>query len=170
MQPNRRRSSCIMECSDYSIRYNTETGEPYIFKENIKYAGFFVRLAAYLLDLIIVAAASAPILLLLSLIPFMDTKIFFVFTAKAIVVYLLKALYFVLFLKLRGATPGKLALRIRVVKKEGELSWIDAVYRETVGRYLSGLVLSLGYLMVGFSRTKQGLHDMLCDTVVIYNI
>ncbi len=159
-----------MECSDYSIRYNTETGEPYVFKENIKYAGFFARLAAYLIDLIIVAAAAAPLSLLLSLIPFMGYKVFFTFTAKAIIIYLLKALYFVLFLKLRGATPGKLAMRIQVVKKEGEISWIDAVYRETVGRYLSGLVLCIGYLMVGFSRTKQGLHDMLCDTVVIYRI
>lgn len=159
-----------MECSDFSIRYNTETGEPYIFKENIKYAGFFARLAAYLLDLIIVVAASVPLSLLLSVIPFMGHRVFFTFTVKAIVLYLLKTLYFVLFLKLRGATPGKLAMRMQVVKKEGELSWIDAVYRETVGRYLSGLVFSIGYLMVGFSRTKQGLHDMLCDTIVIYRI
>ena len=123
-----------------------------------------------MIDEIILLAVTAPIWLLLSLVPILNVRIFFLVTGKAVLIYLLKALYFVLLLKFRGATLGKQALRIRVVKQSGEISWVDAIYRETVGRYLSGLILGIGYLMAGFTRNKQALHDKLCDTVVVYDI
>lgn len=159
-----------MQYSDLSIRYNSETGEPYIHAGNQRYAGFFVRLAAYVVDIIIVGAVLLPLNLLLGLMPFLSVDVIFSISGGDIILYLLKAAYFVLFLKLRGATPGKMLFRISVIKSGGSLGWLDAIYRETIGRYLCSLVLSVGYLMVGFSRNKRGLHDYLCDTEVVYNI
>lgn len=158
-----------MRYSDLSVRYNTETGEPYVFIEGKNYAGFFVRLAAYLVDMLIVGAVLLPLKMLLALVPFASTHVFFAVSASSIFLYLLKALYFVLFLKLRGATPGKLLFKIEVVKKEGSITWLDAVYRETVGRYLSS-ILFVGYIMIGINSHKRGLHDYLCDTEVIYTM
>jgi uncharacterized RDD family membrane protein YckC len=36
-----------------------------------------------------------------------------------------------------------------------------------VGKFLSALILGIGYLMAGFDRNKQGLHDRIAGTYVI---
>src|SRR5690606_14242409 len=65
------------------------------------------------------------------------------------------------------ATPGKMAIGIKVVRADGE----GCSFWRGVGRYfatlLSGLLLCIGYLMVAFTERKQALHDMVCDTVVV---
>src|SRR5213080_4272790 len=47
---------------------------------------------------------------------------------------------------------------------------IDAIIVRAVGRHfakwLSGMLLGIGYIMVGFTERKQGLHDMLAGTLV----
>ena len=61
-------------------------------------------------------------------------------------------------------------MKIKVCKEhEEKLPIIDVIYRETIGRYLSGLILCIGYILIAFDNRKRALHDMLCDTVVIYN-
>mgnify|MGYP001129076922 FL=1 len=68
-----------------------------------------------------------------------------------------------------GATLGKRAMGLRVVNVNGEkLSLFNLIYRETVGRFLSGLFMCIGYIMIGIDRQKRGLHDVLGDTRVIY--
>lgn len=66
-----------------------------------------------------------------------------------------------------GATPGKMAIGIKVVRSDGERISLA----RSVGRYfatiLSSLILCIGYLMAAFTERKQALHDMLCDTVVV---
>ena len=65
------------------------------------------------------------------------------------------------------ATLGKMAVGIKVVRSNGERITIA----RGIGRYfaamLSGLILCIGYLMAAFTERKQGLHDMICDTLVV---
>jgi uncharacterized RDD family membrane protein YckC len=73
-----------------------------------------------------------------------------------------------LFLRYRGATLGKLALGLRVVRSDGEsLGW-----GVSIGRYfmniVSAIILAIGYIMAGFDPEKRALHDRVCDTRVIY--
>jgi type II secretory pathway pseudopilin PulG len=42
------------------------------------------------------------------------------------------------------------------------------IIRETVGKILSFIIIGIGYIMVAFTAKKQGLHDMLAHTVVVY--
>jgi uncharacterized RDD family membrane protein YckC len=42
-----------------------------------------------------------------------------------------------------------------------------AALREVFGKFLSTLLLGIGYLMVAFDDRKQGLHDKIADTCVI---
>jgi len=64
------------------------------------------------------------------------------------------------------ATPGKKLLGLRVTDLEGRrISFLRASGR-AFGKWLSGLVLCIGYIMVAFTEKKQGLHDMLAGTVV----
>jgi uncharacterized RDD family membrane protein YckC len=66
-----------------------------------------------------------------------------------------------------GATPGKMALGVRIISANGE----PISGGQAVGRYfaqiLSALILGFGFWMIGWTKKKQGLHDMLAGTVVI---
>lgn len=144
--------------------------------ENTLYAGFFVRLAAYILDCILVGLAllviKIPYLIAWIINPdtFIGKPILFKFSAIDIILYLLSLVYFVLMTYFCGATLGKKALKIKVIKQNNEkLSLVDVIYRESIGRYLSGLIIFIGYILIAVDSKKRGLHDILCDTFVIYN-
>lgn len=80
---------------------------------------------------------------------------------------LLGFLYFFIFHALRGQTPGKQLLGLRVIDGFGERpAWWRAFVR-TLAYVPSALLLSLGFLWIGFDREKRGLHDWLADTYVI---
>ena len=137
-------------------------------------AGFFVRLAAYLIDSLIVGAA-----LLTVRIPFWVSSwgtpdnilvrdFVFKYSVADIVVYLLGVLYFVMLTYKTGSTLGKKALHIRVRSVEDRsMTFFEVAFRETVGRFLSSLAY-VGYIMIGVNKSKRGLHDILSDTEVIY--
>ncbi len=144
--------------------------------ENTLYAGFFVRLAAYIIDCILVGLAllviKIPYLFVWIINPdtFIGKPILFKFSVIDIILYLLSLVYFVLMTYFSGATLGKKALKVKVIKQNNEkLSLIDVIYRESIGRYLSGLIVFIGYIMIAVDSKKRGLHDILCDTFVIYN-
>ncbi len=81
---------------------------------------------------------------------------------------LAKWAYFVLFTGLKGQTPGKMVVGLRVVDDRGNVPGIArAIMREVVGKFISGLVLNLGYLWVIWDGQKQGWHDKIADTYVV---
>lgn len=141
----------------------------------VTYGGFFARLAAYLIDKLIVGAGLLIVRLVLLLVggifsgEALSAEILFTYSLKDIILYLCGVLYFIMLTYYTGTTLGKRAMNLRVVKADGSrLSLFDVIYRETVGRFLCGLFLCIGYLMVGVDSKKRGLHDFLCDTVVVY--
>ena len=146
-------------------------------KEDILYAGFFVRLAAYIIDCIIVGIALLVIRIPKFIIYLMNPNVFlikpmlFEFSIFDIVIYLLGLTYFILMTYYYGGTLGKKLFRLKVCNNADEkLSLFTIIYRESIGRYLSGLILFIGYIMIGFDSKKRALHDMLSDTLVVYNI
>jgi uncharacterized RDD family membrane protein YckC len=146
-------------------------------KEDIVYAVFFVRLSAYIIDCIIVGIALLIIRIPKFFIYMMNPNIFFVkpilfkFSIFDIIIYLLGLTYFVLMTYYYGGTLGKKLFKLKVCKATGEkLSLFTIIYRESIGRYLSGLILFIGYIMIGIDSKKRALHDILSDTVVVYNI
>ena len=76
--------------------------------------------------------------------------------------------YYVIFTGSCGQTLGKMALRIKVIRKDGgDLGYGGAALRETIGKFVSGIILGIGYLMVAFDERKQGLHDKIAGSYVI---
>lgn len=69
----------------------------------------------------------------------------------------------------RGATLGKRALGLRVVKSDGtRLSFGRATGRFFAKAFITGLIpFGIGYMMAGFTDRKRALHDMVADTVVV---
>jgi uncharacterized RDD family membrane protein YckC len=65
------------------------------------------------------------------------------------------------------ATPGKLALGLRVTDLHGQrVSFMRATGR-WLGKIVSMLILFVGYLMVAFTERKQALHDLMAGTLVM---
>lgn len=76
--------------------------------------------------------------------------------------------YFVVMTALTGQTLGKMALGIMVVGEDGEKAGFGAVLlRETVGKWLSGCVLYIGYLAVLWDGDQKGWHDHIAHTQVV---
>lgn len=143
--------------------------------DNQVHAGFFVRLAAYLIDSLIVGVA-----LLIVRMPFWISSwispnnvvvrdLIFTYSIEDIVLYILGALYFIVLTYRTGATIGKRLLHLRVVSvEERKVTLFEVVYRETVGRFLAALIANIGYFMIAVHGEKRGLHDLLSDTEVVY--
>jgi len=82
--------------------------------------------------------------------------------------FALSCVYYVVFTGYCGQTPGKMALRIKVIRRDGSLlSYGRAAFREIPAKFISGIIFGIGYLMVAFDEQKQGLHDRMADSYVI---
>jgi uncharacterized RDD family membrane protein YckC len=64
-------------------------------------------------------------------------------------------------------TLGKLALGIRVTDMQGKRISFPRALGRYVAKLLSFIILGVGFLMVAWTRRKQGLHDMIADTLVL---
>jgi len=77
--------------------------------------------------------------------------------------------YEVYFLSVHGATPGKMALGLRVIRAEGgPITPLLALGRH-FAMWISAFILMIGYIMAGFDPEKRALHDRICETRVIYS-
>jgi uncharacterized RDD family membrane protein YckC len=84
-----------------------------------------------------------------------------------VVLGILGFLYFFIFHALRGQTPGKRLLGVRVIDAYGRRPSLGRALGRTAAYVPSALLLALGFLWIGFDREKRGLHDRLADTYVI---
>jgi uncharacterized RDD family membrane protein YckC len=76
--------------------------------------------------------------------------------------------YYVFFIGYCGQTPGKMALRVKVIRTTGEeMGFYRAFLREVVGKFISFVFICIGYLWVSFDPQKQGWHDKIAGTYVI---
>ncbi len=135
-----------------------------------RYAGFWIRFGAKLLDWLILGVVNFLVGLVLGFIAPKTSPMLVL--AYSMVLYILQiciaAAYSGYFLSAHRATPGKMACGLQVVSPQGgQISVMRGV-----GRYfaeiLSGMVLMIGYLMVPFDDEKRALHDRICDTRVVY--
>ena len=134
------------------------------------YAGFWVRLAAAILDTVIVGVALA--ILLFALRPLLGTLYFGTGNAR-LANFLVEALVGWLYTALgesglHSATWGKRAFGLQVLGSDylDRISFLRASVR-FLGRYVSTLLLGIGYFMQPFNARKRALHDFLAGTVVV---
>ena len=65
------------------------------------------------------------------------------------------------------ATIGKRVCRMRVTDLAGRRISIPRALGRYLGKFVSSFVLGIGFLMIGWTRRKQGLHDLMADTLVM---
>lgn len=132
-------------------------------------AGFWLRLVALLIDGFLVFLMQVAFSILLVLI---GSEGFNLHGTMSILVQtfstLLSLFYWIFFTGYCGQTPGKMLLRIRVVRTDGEeVGYAKAFYREVIGKFISGIIFLIGYLMAAFDDQKQALHDRMAKTYVV---
>ncbi len=145
------------------------------------YGGFWIRFGARMLDGLLLFAVN--MLLSLPMIFYMaktqaqlqtqnpsgmpPTGFIVVTCLTYLIQFATQAAYEIYFIGRSGATPGKMACKLRVVRADGsKLTWGRAA-----GRYfanlLSAFTLGIGYIIAAFDDQKRALHDHICDTRVV---
>ena len=139
-------------------------------QDEVEYAGFWIRVGAAFIDSILMLIIFIPLLLWIyggeELLERSQTGDFG--ATYYLITYVLPAVAVILFWIARQATPGKMALSLRIVdaKTLGPLGKGQAIGRY-LAYYLSSIPLGLGLLWVAFDSHKQGWHDKLAGTFVI---
>ena len=68
----------------------------------------------------------------------------------------------------RGSTPGKGLVGLEVVKSDGEKAgFFSMLIRETIGKFISSCVFSLGFIWILIDDENQAWHDKLMNTYVV---
>jgi uncharacterized RDD family membrane protein YckC len=136
----------------------------------VEYVGFWKRFVAAVIDSFILVVVCVPLLLAIYGRTYFDptrqgTAGFWDFLINVV----LPAAAAIAFWRYRGATPGKMAISARVVdaKTHGAPSTGALVVRY-FAYLVSMLPLMLGFAWIGIDRRKQGFHDKIAGTVVIY--
>jgi uncharacterized RDD family membrane protein YckC len=169
----------IRDITQLEDQSKTETPEPNRLPEyeiirterfRPKFAGFWTRFWAYIIDLLIVSSISG--IFIKPIFRVLDIKIsnpsFLLFSPYKVTLLILFLAYFALMTKIAGQTVGKMILGIKIVRQDGEkLTWGTILFREVIGRFISKL-LTIPYLLVIFMPKKEALHDLFADTYVIH--
>ena len=76
--------------------------------------------------------------------------------------------YEVYFLSTKGATPGKMALGLKVTTANGGPISPGLAAGRYFAKILSWLTLCIGFIIAGFDAEKRALHDHICGTRVVH--
>lgn len=134
-----------------------------IFPErNTNYAGFFDRFIAAFIDSILLMVVN------LSSIYLFTHNFFKGNTFTFILNIVINCLYYALLESgNKQATLGKQLMGIKIIDiNGGRISFGQGLGR-FFGKYLSTIILLIGYLMVLWDDKKQALHDKLASTLVV---
>ena len=136
--------------------------------ESPEYVGFWARVLAALIDSILIAIATAPLLYTIYGAGYWNSGDLIQGGWDFLLSWLFPIAAVILFWTYKSATPGKMAISAVIVDaRTGGRPSIG----QWIGRYFAYIIafvpLGLGVLWVAFDRRKQGWHDKLAKTVVV---
>ena len=148
-----------------------------------KFAGFWRRLIAYLIDSTIITIVFF-VLFMIAMMAFLfgsmsgnssewladlmdPTRISSILIFIWIFYAAMTIAYFTYFHGTTGRTPGKMLLGLQVLSADGTPISFGIAFLRTVGYLVSGALFNIGFIWAAFDKRKQGWHDKIADTVVI---
>ena len=144
------------------VQLSTNT-MPQASESNVQYSGFWQRLAASFFDNAVTTSVGFGIVLLLHV---LNAPI------PQIVSNSVPLLFFWFYFSLmessnKQSTFGKRILGVKVTGIDGnKISFLHATGR-TFAKFFSVISLGIGFLMISFTKKKQGLHDIIAGTLVV---
>lgn len=133
--------------------------------EEREYAGFGIRVFAAIIDTIFFMLILFPIAMMSGIGESEE-----IFGTMDIILNLSLIAVTIAFWIYKGATPGKMVTKIKVVDAEtgNNLSLSQSIIRY-IGYIIGTIPLFLGLIWVGFDKKKQGWHDKMAGSVVVKN-
>ena len=124
-------------------------------------AGFWIRFVAIIIDSILVGAVYFAITFAMLAIDML---------AFAGILGLIWVLGYYIYFPSSDmmGTPGKAVLGLKITDDLGNQISAGKATLRYVGYIINGFTLYIGFLIVGFTENKRGLHDMVASTRVTY--
>ena len=138
----------------------------------IEYVGFWKRIAATLIDTLILLVVIVPALIAIYGREYLERAQDSMFAGlwDFLLQVVVPAVAVILFWKYRGATPGKMAISAKIVDAQtGGRSATGKLVLRYFAYLASTLPLLLGFVWIAIDRRKQGFHDKIAGTLVIYD-
>ncbi|HYR85744.1 MAG TPA: RDD family protein [Terriglobia bacterium] len=165
----------VFVCANCKPRFMQKLAEgAEIHTGEMRYAGFWLRLAGVLLDGIILLVANSALQLIVvyalsqSFFTTPDSSAVILFLVLYLIQLAISISYETILIGKYGATVGKMACKIKVITADGgRVSYLRAVARY-FAKFLSGIILLIGYIMAAFDPEKRAMHDRICNTRVVY--
>jgi uncharacterized RDD family membrane protein YckC len=143
----------------------------------VGYGGFWIRVLAAIIDAIILRVVVAPIHLIfgglglagmMGGVPHAGIGLGLLGGGITIVLLIFGSWLYEAFMESSSyqATLGKMIFGMKVTDLSGNRISFGRATGRHFAKWLSGMILCIGYMMVGFTERKQGLHDMLAGTLV----
>jgi len=154
----------------------------------LEYAGFWIRLAAALIDLSILVVGLYILYCVISQSFFwifpnvpgvitavsdiaggapLSTGIIWLFATILLALLVAGTVYFVACCAASGQTVGKLSLGIKIIRTDGSLLDLRYSFIRFLGGVLCVSTLGIGFIVIAFDSHKQGMHDRMADTYVV---
>jgi uncharacterized RDD family membrane protein YckC len=136
------------------------------------YGGFWIRVLAYIIDSMILQFASTVLIgigfgVALAVFGTEDAMAgVAVFVAYGLALPLNWLYFAIMESSVWQATLGKQALKLIVTDQHGDRIGFGRATGRYFAKILSALIFLVGYLMVGWTQRKQGLHDVIAGTLV----
>jgi uncharacterized RDD family membrane protein YckC len=154
------------------------------------YAGLGRRFVAFLVDLILVLVIGSVVITFFSLVNgvkylyyltisgahystlteagTLDAAIGPILAAYGMLLVIVPWLYFASFESSRSqATPGKVLMHLVVTDMEGSKPTFARTTLRFFGKFISVLIIFIGFVMIGFTKKHQGLHDKIAGCLVL---
>jgi len=138
-----------------------EMSMPPVVPEQPRYAGFWIRLLAYIIDAVILGAITFPLVQVLNSMGIADNS-------SSVLSIAISWMYFAVFESSEWmASPGKKALGLIVTNEQGMRISVGRATRRYFAKILSVLLFGIGIIMIAFTARKQGMHDKIFNTLVL---
>jgi uncharacterized RDD family membrane protein YckC len=136
---------------------------------SLNYAGFWIRWVARLIDYVVFLVIGLMFWALTMALASQDNPIAGVMFSVlfGLVQFAIYIAYETLFLAAYGATPGKMAVRLKVVMHDGQPLTRGRAFGRAWAYLLSRIIIYIGCIIAAFDDEKRGLHDHLCSTRVV---
>jgi uncharacterized RDD family membrane protein YckC len=161
-------------CANCKPAFTHELRERGVGSTHYRYAGFWIRFLARLIDSMLLYVVILPVTFLVVGMRAFDPNnqdldpVFFLTQGMLMLFNIcLAAGYEVWFLVNYSATPGKMAVGKKVIVADGSRMTYGRALARYLASYISYFTLLIGYIMAAFDDEKRTLHDRICDTRVV---
>lgn len=139
----------------------------------VRYGGFWIRFVAKVIDGILLGIVGFAIQAAIAALvegsgEELTPAVLAVTIGATFAQLILRMVYVTWFVGKYGATPGKMACGLKIVRADGSKVGYLRAFGRFFAEMLSALIIYIGYIMAGFDDEKRALHDHICDTRVVY--